>query len=187
MADSRQFTLIGNFQDGITPSLERINNSITSLKRTFAGLATKRGGYGDVTKSIGSLVSAQKHLAESVREVKSAVSDSIPVLRAYKKEIGGVARAHFAIARATGQVARNESRLWDQSTKSAKNYVNYANSVRGHKPIRVGGGGGPGGGTAPTRGWGGGTGGGAWSHQAIPSPAAAGAGIGAGAVEPAGL
>jgi hypothetical protein len=62
MADQRQFVLIGDFQDNITPALDGINQAIGRLKTTMAGMATKRnGGFADVTQSVGKLISSQKH------------------------------------------------------------------------------------------------------------------------------
>ena len=129
MADPRVFTLIGDFQDNITPSLEKINTTINSFKRNVASLSTRRGGYSDITKSVGSLISSQKHLANSVKEVKEAVSDAIPHLRDYRREVGKAAAANFAFARSTGQAARNETNLWRQATKSAEQYKRMASGA----------------------------------------------------------
>ena len=129
MADPRVFTLIGDFQDNITPSLEKINTTINSFKRNVASLSTRRGGYSDITKSVGSLISSQKHLANSVKEVKEAVSDAIPHLRDYRMEVGKAAAANFAFARSTGQAARNETNLWRQATKSAEQYKRMASGA----------------------------------------------------------
>ena len=137
MADSREFVLIGSFTDNITPSLEKINNSLARLKSTFASLSSKRGGYGDITKTIGSLVSAQKHLADSVKEVKAAVSDSIPVLQQYKKELGGIASAHFAIARSAGQAAKNEAKVWSEAKKSAEDYKKFIDGIGSNRGTRT--------------------------------------------------
>ena len=49
MADSREFVLIGRFDDQITSSLESINKSIDSLKRNLGGFGAKRGGFNDLT------------------------------------------------------------------------------------------------------------------------------------------
>jgi len=38
MADPRTFTLIGEFKDGITPELEKINKQLAALKTSFAGV-----------------------------------------------------------------------------------------------------------------------------------------------------
>lgn len=130
MADPRTFVLIGNFEDNITPSLEKINTSIANLKKTFSGLSTRRGGgYDDITKSVGSLVSSQKHLANAVKEVREEVSKSIPYLAEYRKEVGKAAAANFAFARSTGQAARNESNLWRQAIREAEAYKRMANSA----------------------------------------------------------
>jgi hypothetical protein len=104
MADPRTFVLIGDFQDNITPALGAINNSIASLKRTMSTMTSKRGGgFSDVTQSVGRLVSAQKHLATSIKEVGDAAKVSTGQLKEYKNMVGKVARAHFHIAKAAQQ------------------------------------------------------------------------------------
>ena len=44
MADQRQFVLIGDFTDNITPALDGINQAIGRLKTTMAGMSTKKNG-----------------------------------------------------------------------------------------------------------------------------------------------
>ena len=88
MADPRTFVLFGDFQDNITPSLEKINTTINSFKRNVASLSTRRGGYSDITKSVGSLISSQKHLANSVKEVKEAKEKDAKRIRELQEELG---------------------------------------------------------------------------------------------------
>ena len=58
MADPRTFTLIGEFKDGITPELEKINKELTKLKNGFAGVGNRKNtGFRGATQEIGKLVS----------------------------------------------------------------------------------------------------------------------------------
>lgn len=104
MADPRTFVLIGDFQDNITPALEGINNSIARLKQTMSTMTSKRGGgFSDVTQSVGKLVSANKHLSNSIKEVGDAAKVATGELKEYKSMAGKVASAHYHIARAANQ------------------------------------------------------------------------------------
>jgi len=123
MADPRTFVLIGDFQDNITPALEGINNSIAGLKRTMSTMTSKRGGgFSDVTQSIGKLVSAQKHLADSIKEVGNQAKEATSQLRDYKQVIGQVNRAHHHLAKASGMFAKNEGKMFDSLSEGAKRY-----------------------------------------------------------------
>ena len=104
MADPRTFVLIGDFQDNITPALDGINNSIARLKQTMSTMTSKRGGgFSDVTQSVGKLISSQKHLANSIKEVGDAAKVATGELKSYKNMVGKVASAHYHIAKAANQ------------------------------------------------------------------------------------
>ena len=104
MADERVFTLIGQFDDRITSSLNGINDSIARLKRTMSTLTSKRGGgFSDVTHSVGKLISSQKHLAGSIREVGNAAKEATGELKEYNNRIGKIASAHYHLARSSQQ------------------------------------------------------------------------------------
>ena len=53
MADPRTFTLIGEFKDGITPELERINKQLASFKRSLGNMGGK--GARNSTRDLGRL------------------------------------------------------------------------------------------------------------------------------------
>jgi hypothetical protein len=97
MADNRTFTLIGSFTDGITPSLEKINNSIDALKRNLGGFGAKKGGFNDLTKSMGKVIGAHKMLSEEVRTLRGELTKSIPVLREYRREVGKTVGANMML------------------------------------------------------------------------------------------
>ena len=62
MAEDRTFVLIGEFRDGITPALGKINDSIDSLKRNLGTFGARRGGFNDLTKSMGKVIGAHVRL-----------------------------------------------------------------------------------------------------------------------------
>ena len=68
MADSREFILVGSFQDGITPSLERINKQVSTLKTNLSGLGGK--GARSVSRDIGRFASATKSLSDTLKTQK---------------------------------------------------------------------------------------------------------------------
>ena len=123
MADQRVFTLIGNFQDNITSPLESINTSINSLRRSLSTFSSNKGGFSDVTKSVGSLVSAHKHLANSVKEVKTELTGTLEVLRLYRQEVGKAASANFAFRRSGSGLSKGEAKFWEQSNKDVEAYI----------------------------------------------------------------
>ena len=104
MADERVFTLIGQFDDRITSSLNGINDSIANLKRTMSTMTSKRGGgFNDITRSVGKLISSQKVLASSIKEVGNAAKEATGELTEYNKKIGKIASAHYHLARSSQQ------------------------------------------------------------------------------------
>jgi uncharacterized membrane-anchored protein YhcB (DUF1043 family) len=104
MADERVFTLIGQFDDRITSSLNGINDSIAKLKRTMSTMTSKRGGgFNDITRSVGKLISSQKVLASSIKEVGNAAKEATGELTEYNKKIGKIASAHYHLARSSQQ------------------------------------------------------------------------------------
>jgi hypothetical protein len=104
MADERVFTLIGQFDDRITSSLNGINDSIAQLKRTMSTMTSKRGGgFSDVTQSVGKLVSSQKHLADSIREVGNAAKGATGELKEYNNRVGKLSSAHYHLAKSSKQ------------------------------------------------------------------------------------
>ncbi len=123
MADPRTFVLIGNFEDNITPALEKINNSINGFKRNMATMATKRGGgYGDVTAAVGKLVSAQIHLKEAIEGVGKAARAATEDLREYKSVMGKVASAHTAIQRSGTAMGKSQKSFWQAAEKDLDDY-----------------------------------------------------------------
>jgi len=80
MADSREFLLIGAFEDRITPALEGINKSLAQVKRTFESFGAKRGGTDTLTKSIGKVIGAHINLRREVKELREEMQKSFSTI-----------------------------------------------------------------------------------------------------------
>jgi hypothetical protein len=105
MADPRTFTLIGEFKDGITPELEKINKQLAALKANFAGVGSRKNtGFRGATKEIGKLVSAHKNLADSVKTVGNELRSTTSVLQQYRREMGKAAAATRAFQKSGGSM-----------------------------------------------------------------------------------
>jgi hypothetical protein len=99
MADDRTFVLIGQFQDGITPALEKINGSINQLKANLGTFAGKKGSFSELTQSLGKVIGAHKKLSEEVKTLRNELRESLPVLREYRKEVGKAVSANVNLAK----------------------------------------------------------------------------------------
>jgi hypothetical protein len=123
MADSRTFTLIGEFQDNITSELDKINSSLNTFKRNMMMMTSRRGGgFSDVTTAVGKLVSAQKHLKTSIEEVGAAARSATSDLKDYKNVVGKVARAHFAINKSTNTTGQRLQKQWEGASQGVVDY-----------------------------------------------------------------
>ena len=169
MAEDRTFTLIGNFTDNITGPLGKINESIAALKKNLSLFGTKRGGFNDLTQSMGKVVNAHMKLNEQVRELRSELTKSLPILREYRREVGKLVGANMMLqGRGKKQrFAKNTNptlQFLDEATRRTRLLATASRGVSvGGRVPRGGGGGGGGGipGLPPGgRGRGGGGGGG---------------------------
>jgi hypothetical protein len=170
MADPRTFVLIGNFEDNITPALANINKAIDGFKRNMASMATKRGGgYGDVTQSVGKLVSAQKYLKEAIEGVGAAAKSATQDLKDYKSMMGKVASAHYHIQKSGTAAGKAQSKFWQAAENDLDDYkrkleaLQRQTRINPYRSLSGGGGGGrssraatggmmpPGGGGPPPR------------------------------------
>jgi uncharacterized protein YukE len=121
MADPRTFVLIGEFKDGITPELAKINNQLAQLKQTFA----KVGGKGARTASrdIGKFNAAVEGLNNTLQTQNKVLRSTIEPMRQYRREVGKTVGAlkkldevggrSIAIER-TNQALREQIKLMDQ-------------------------------------------------------------------------
>jgi hypothetical protein len=175
MADPRTFTLIGNFQDNITPALESINKSIDAFKRNMASMSSKKGGgYNDVTQSVGKLVSAQRHLKEAIEGVGAAAKSATQDLKDYKSMMGKVSSAHYHVQKSGTAAGKAQTKFWSGADKELDAYrknleslakktrispANYLGNGRRRGSAFAGGALGGGGGRGPNPPFGGGGGG----------------------------
>lgn len=152
MADPRTFTLVGEFRDGITPSLEKINNSISSLKRNLGGFGGKRGGFSDLTQSMGKVINAHIKLNEQVRDLRSELTKSLPVLKEYRREVGKAVSANMHLGGKKFNKNNNPHlQFLDEATRRTRELAAESRRVNlgTRTPRRMGGGGG-GGGSMPS-------------------------------------
>ena len=102
MADSREFILVGSFQDGITPSLERINKQISTLKTNLSGLGGK--GARSISRDIGRFTSATKSLSDTLRVQNQVISSTLAPMRQYRVEVGKTIGALNRLNKSGGNV-----------------------------------------------------------------------------------
>jgi hypothetical protein len=165
MADPRTFTLIGEFKDGITPELEKINKQLATLKTNFAGVGSRKNtGFRGATREIGKLVSAHKNLADSVKQVKTELQSTVSVLRQYRSEMGKAAAANRAFQKSGGNLGSSafakNMRAANQEAQAYLRTLKQISAQGGRAPRmagmpRGGGGGGRGGRSGGGRGGGG--------------------------------
>jgi hypothetical protein len=86
MADPRTFTLIGEFQDGITPELQKINNQLAALKRSFSNIGGK--GARTASRDFGRFAVASKELVNALKEQNQALRSAVEPMRQYRTEVG---------------------------------------------------------------------------------------------------
>jgi uncharacterized protein YukE len=158
MADPRTFVLIGEFKDGITPELAKINNQLAQLKQTFA----KVGGKGARTASrdIGKFNAAVEGLNNTLQTQNKVLRSTIEPMRQYRREVGKTVGAlkkldeaggrSIAIER-TNQALREQIKLMDQ-LRSRKGMPTPRMPREERMGGRRGGYGGGGGGGRPPRG-----------------------------------
>ena len=148
MADSREFLLIGAFQDGITPALEGINRSLAQTKRAFESFGSKRGGVDTLTKSFGKVISAHVNLKREVKELREEMQKSFSTITEYNKLMGKAIGANIRMQRSTAQAFGQQAR----DIANANAQLRQRNTLtRTANRARGGYGGGGGGGGGPTR------------------------------------
>ena len=155
MADSREFLLIGNFTDNITPKLEQINKQISTLKTNLSGLGGK--GARSISRDIGRFASATKSLSDTLKTQNQVISSTLGPMRQYRVEVGKTIGALNRLNKAGGNVIgieRVNKALQDQIR-----LMDQLRSRRGGGGGYNGGGGGGGGGYSGRRGRRGGRGG----------------------------
>ena len=95
MAQNTQtFTLVGEFKDNITPSLRKLNTSITGLNKNFAKLQKM---VRPIAKDMAIMAAAANQMSVGFKAQKSAMDSGTKSLQQYRRELGKAAkigRAH---------------------------------------------------------------------------------------------
>jgi uncharacterized protein YukE len=86
MADPRTFTLIGEFKDGITPELAKINKQLASLKSSFGNIGGK--GARTASRDISKFNSAVSSLNDTLKTQNQVLRSTIEPMRQYRREVG---------------------------------------------------------------------------------------------------
>ena len=153
MADPRTFVLIGEFKDGITPELQKINDELAKLKANFAGIGSRKNtGFRGATQEIGKLVSAHKNLSKSLQEVQSGVRSTTKALTDYRLEMAKAAKATRDFQKSAGTPGSSTfAKNMRAANIEAKKYLQTLRAIdkaapRTMRPPTGGGGGGRGGG-----------------------------------------
>ena len=160
MADPRTFTLIGEFKDGITPELEKINKQLASLKSSFGNIGGK--GARNASKDMGRFSASVSSLVDNLKLQNQALKSAAMPLREYRTEIkrttSALERLNAAGGNTSGLNATNRA-LTEQLR-----LMRAVGSAGGNRQRMIprtpgggggGGGGGRGGGGMRTKGFGG--------------------------------
>ena len=163
MADPRTFTLIGEFKDGITPELEKINRQLSTLKNAFGNIGGK--GARSTARDMGRLNVAVSSFADSIKKQNQELRTALEPMRAYRSEIKRIASAYKALNAQSGNAKgiRDTNRALAEQLR-LQNQLRSRGGGVGARPPRGGGGlgggerlggGGGGGGERPGMGAGG--------------------------------
>ena len=107
MADPKTFTLIGEFKDGITPELARINRQLASLNNSFKSFGGK--GARNTARDVGRFSVAVNSLNENLKIQNQAMRAAIAPMREYRREVGKTVGALTRLTAASGDVRAIEA------------------------------------------------------------------------------
>jgi len=85
MADERIFTLVGRFDDKITPSLAKLSKSISGLTRDFEKL---KRGLRPIAKDMAIMADGANRIADGFRSQRSSIDSTVKGLTEYRREMG---------------------------------------------------------------------------------------------------
>lgn len=99
MAENKQtFILVGEFKDGITPSLRKLSTQLNAVTKSFDKFSRT---LRPISKELGIMAMASERLAQSQKGNRSVYEGNIRALREYKRVIGEVGRAQTSLSRNT--------------------------------------------------------------------------------------
>lgn len=138
MTQQRSFTLIGNFTDNISKELDNINKSISSLGRNLSSISTnRRGGFSDITKSIGKVNASHKHLREGIKETTTVLKDytnalsrAYAALQFYRSEVGKLKGTQKAITNSAQDIDR-QAAAWNRANTALERYIRNQRLIHG--------------------------------------------------------
>ena len=96
MSDNRVFTLVGKFDDKITPSLRKLEASLSSLSRNFGKM---QGKLRPISKELGVMAAASQKVSDSFSNQRSSIDTAVRGLSQYRKEMGKAAAAQQKLQR----------------------------------------------------------------------------------------
>lgn len=96
MANERTFTLVGNFQDNITPKLTKLNTSISQLNKSFAKMQKM---VRPIAKDMAIMAEASTRISDSFKGQRNAFDSSVRSMRQYRSEMGKVVAAQKKLER----------------------------------------------------------------------------------------
>jgi hypothetical protein len=133
MADPRTFTLIGEFKDGITPELQKINNQLAALKNSFSNIGGK--GARTASRDLGKFNAAVEGLSNTLKIQNSVLKSTIEPMRQYRREVGKTIGALKRLDEAGGRsiaIERTNKALQEQIR-----LMDQLRSRRGMAPARM--------------------------------------------------
>ena len=147
MADPKTFTLIGEFKDGITPELTKINKQLANLSKSLGSLGGK--GSRRTARDMGRFTAALNGVNQTLKTQNQVLRSTIVPMRQYRREVGKTIGAlkrldqlgggSIAIER-TNKALKEQIRLMDQLNSRRGRSRMAPPGGGGIRPGRAGGG-----------------------------------------------
>ena len=96
MADDRIFTLVGKFDDKITPSLAKLSKSISGLTRDFDKL---KRNLRPIAKDMAIMAEGANRISDGFKNQRSSIDTAVRGLTEYRRELGKAASAQQKLSR----------------------------------------------------------------------------------------
>lgn len=96
MADDRIFTLVGRFDDKITPSLAKLSKSISGLTRDFDKL---KKNLRPIAKDMAIMAEGANRISDGFKNQRGAIDTAVRGLTEYRRELGKAAAAQQKLSK----------------------------------------------------------------------------------------
>ena len=96
MADDRIFTLVGKFDDKITPSLAKLSKSISGLSRDFDKL---KRNLRPIAKDMAIMAEGANRISDGFKNQRSSIDTAVRGLTEYRRELGKAASAQQKLSK----------------------------------------------------------------------------------------